>query len=104
LVNKAGTAIPKPFANKTLEEMDRMIDLNLRGVFIATHSALGHMQDGDRIISIGFCVGERMMTPGLVAYVATKDAVKMFTQGLAPRSAAAALPSTISSLVRSTPI
>jgi 3-oxoacyl-[acyl-carrier protein] reductase len=83
LVNNAGTAIPKPFEEATLEEMDRMIDLNLRGVFIATHAALTHLSDGGRIINIGSCVGERMMTPGLVAYSATKGAVKMFTQGLA---------------------
>jgi 3-oxoacyl-[acyl-carrier protein] reductase len=31
---------------------------------------------------IGSCVGERVLTPGLVAYSATKGAVKMFTQGL----------------------
>lgn len=82
LVNNAGTAIPKPFEDTTLEEMDRVIDINLRGVFIATQAALRQMQDGGRIISIGSCVGERMMTPGLVAYAATKGAVKMFTQGL----------------------
>jgi 3-oxoacyl-[acyl-carrier protein] reductase len=40
------------------------------------------MQNGGRIIMIGSCVGERMMTPGLAAYAATKGAVKMFTQGL----------------------
>lgn len=83
LVNNAGTAIPKPFAETSLEEMDRVIDINLRGVFIATQAALKRMNDGGRIISIGSCVGERMMTPGLVAYAATKGAVKMFTQGLA---------------------
>jgi 3-oxoacyl-[acyl-carrier protein] reductase len=82
LVNNAGTAIPKPFEETTLEEMDRVIDINLRGVFIATQAALRHMRDGGRIITIGSCVGERMMTPGLVAYAATKGAVKMFTQGL----------------------
>jgi 3-oxoacyl-[acyl-carrier protein] reductase len=83
LVNNAGTAIPKPFEEATLEEMDRVIDINLRGVFIATQAALKHLRDGGRIISIGSCVGERMGTPGLVAYAATKGAVKMFTQGLA---------------------
>src|SRR4249920_1328900 len=36
LVNNAGTAIPKPFEETTLEEMNRVIDLNLRGVMIAT--------------------------------------------------------------------
>jgi 3-oxoacyl-[acyl-carrier protein] reductase len=82
LVNNAGTAIPKPFEEATLEEMDQVIDLNLRGVFIATQAALRHMQDGGRIITMGSCVGERTMTPGLVAYAATKGAVKMFAQGL----------------------
>jgi 3-oxoacyl-[acyl-carrier protein] reductase len=82
LVNNAGTAIPKKFEETTLEEMDRIIDINIRGVFVATQAALKHMNDGGRIIMIGSCVGERMMTPGLVPYSATKGAVKMFTQGL----------------------
>jgi 3-oxoacyl-[acyl-carrier protein] reductase len=81
-VNNAGTAIPKPFVETTLEELDHVIDLNFRGALIATQAALRHMQDGGRIIMIGSCVGERMMTPGLVAYAATKGAIKMFTQGL----------------------
>lgn len=82
LVNNAGTAIPKPFEETTLEEMDKVIDLNLRGVFIATQAGLKHMREGGRIITVGSCVGERMMTPGLVAYAATKGAVRTFVQGL----------------------
>ncbi len=82
LVNNAGTAIPKLFEETTLEEMDRVIDINFRGVMIATQMALKHMNNGGRIISIGSCVGERTMTPGLAAYSATKAAVKLFTQGL----------------------
>jgi len=82
LVNNAGTAIPKKFEDTTLEELDRVIDINVRGVFVTTQAALKHMNDGGRIIMIGSCVGERMMTPGLVPYSATKGAVKMFTQGL----------------------
>jgi 3-oxoacyl-[acyl-carrier protein] reductase len=82
LVNNAGTAIPKSFEETTLEELDRVIDTNVRGVFVATQAALKHMKSGGRIIMIGSCVGERMMTPGLVPYSATKGAVKMFTQGL----------------------
>jgi 3-oxoacyl-[acyl-carrier protein] reductase len=81
-VNNAGTAIPKPFLETTLEVLDRVVDLNFRGASIATQAALRHMQDGGRIIMIGSCVGERMMTPGLVPYAATKGAVKMFAQGL----------------------
>jgi len=83
LVNNAGTAIPKPFEETTLEEMDRVIDINVRGVFIATQAALKHMKSGGRIISIGSAVGERVAAPGLVPYAGTKGAVKMFTQALA---------------------
>jgi 3-oxoacyl-[acyl-carrier protein] reductase len=82
LVNNAGTAIPKTFEETTLAEIDAMFNLNVRGAFVATQAALKHMKNGGRIITIGSCVGERMMTPGLVAYSATKGAVKMFTQGL----------------------
>jgi 3-oxoacyl-[acyl-carrier protein] reductase len=82
LVNNAGTAIPKTFEETTLEEMDRVIDINVRGVFATTQAALKHMSDGGRIIMIGSCVGERAQVPGLVPYSATKGAVKMFTQAL----------------------
>ncbi len=60
-----------------------MIDINFRGVLVATQAAMKYMPDGGRIISIGSCVGERNLTPGLTAYAATKGAVKMFTQSLA---------------------
>jgi 3-oxoacyl-[acyl-carrier protein] reductase len=83
LVNNAGTAIPKPFEEATLEEMDRVIDINIRGTLVATQAALGHMKSGGRIIMIGSSVGERVLAPGLVPYSATKGAVKIFTQGLA---------------------
>ena len=82
VVNNAGTAIPKPFEEATLEELDHVIDLNIRGAFVTTQAALKHMTQGGRIIMIGSCVGERMMTPGLVPYSATKAAIKMFAQGL----------------------
>src|SRR5437660_2482204 len=82
LVNNAGTAIPKTFEETSLRELDRLIDINVRGTFVATQAALKHMKSGGRIIMIGSSVGERVMVPGLVPYSATKGAVKMFTQGL----------------------
>src|SRR5580698_3443633 len=83
LVNNAGTAIPKPFEETTLEEFDRVIAINIRGVYVATQAALKHMKSGGRIITIGSAVGERVAAPGLVPYAGTKGAVKMFTQALA---------------------
>jgi 3-oxoacyl-[acyl-carrier protein] reductase len=82
LVNNAGTAIPKTFEETTLEEMDRVIDINVRGILATTQTALKHMKSGGRIIMIGSAVGERAVAPGLVPYAATKGAVKMFTQAL----------------------
>ena len=82
LVNNAGGGTVKKFEETTLEEFDRMIDVNFRGTLITTQAVLKHMKSGGRIIMIGSCVGERVLTPGLVAYSATKGAVKMFTQGL----------------------
>jgi 3-oxoacyl-[acyl-carrier protein] reductase len=82
LVNNAGTAIPKTFEETTLEEMDRVLDINIRGVFVATQAALKHMKSGGRIIMIGSSVGERVLVPGLVPYSATKGAVKIFSQSL----------------------
>jgi 3-oxoacyl-[acyl-carrier protein] reductase len=82
LENNAGTAIPKPFEESTLEEMDRVLDINVRGVFATTQAALKHMKDCGRIIMVGSAVGERAVAPGLVPYAATKGAVKMFTQAL----------------------
>src|SRR5271154_2615542 len=52
LVNNAGTAIPKPFEETTLEEMDRVLDINIRGVFAATQAALKHMKDSGRVITV----------------------------------------------------
>src|SRR5271156_6177860 len=52
-VNNAGTAIPKKFEETTLQELDRVIDLNIRGAFVATQAALKRMNRGGRIIMIG---------------------------------------------------
>jgi 3-oxoacyl-[acyl-carrier protein] reductase len=59
LVNNAGTAIPKPFEETTLEEMARVTDINFRGAMVATQAALKHMKSGGHIIMIGSAVGER---------------------------------------------
>src|SRR5260370_29612082 len=73
LVNNAGTAIPKRFEETTLEELDRLMDINVRGVLVATQAALKHMKSGGRIISIGSAAGGRVATPRPVAHACTKE-------------------------------
>src|SRR5246500_4416123 len=63
LVNNAGTAIPKPFEEATLEEMDRVIAINVRGVYVATQAALKHMKRGGRVNNIFYAVSEGERTP-----------------------------------------
>ena len=59
-----------------------MIDVKIRGTLGATQAALRHMKSGGCIIMIGSCVGERVLTPGLVPYSATKRDRKDVSPGI----------------------
>src|SRR6202008_3164301 len=83
LVNNAGTAIPKPFEEATLEEMDRVIAINIRGVYVATQAALKPMKSGGRVMTSRSAACVSVAGPGLGPYAGTKEAVKMFAQVLA---------------------
>src|SRR5258707_2758356 len=82
LVNNAGTAIPKPFEEATLEEMNRVIDINIRGALAATQAALKHIKNGGRIIMTGSAVGEGGSTPGVGACPAAKGGAERFSPAL----------------------
>jgi 3-oxoacyl-[acyl-carrier protein] reductase len=53
LVNNAGIAILKPLNDLTLDDFDRIVAVNVKGVFVATQEAARHMSEGGRIIMIG---------------------------------------------------
>src|SRR3989449_5336550 len=78
LVNNAGTAIPKAFEETTLEELDRVLDINVRGTLAATQAALKHMKSGGRIIMIGSSVGEGVPGARVGAYSAQKGSGGVF--------------------------
>ncbi len=63
LVNNAGTPFEK-FEETTPEEIDRVIDINLRGTLFTTLAALKHLNRNGRIINIGSALGERATVPG----------------------------------------
>ncbi len=83
LVNNAGVGGMGAFADQSLEDIDHLLNVNVRGVFLTTQAALAHIPDGGRIISIGSCLGERVAFPGITVYSATKSALESFNRGLA---------------------
>lgn len=74
----------------TLEEFDRMVAVNVRGVFAALHYAAPKLSDGGRVITIGSNTAVRVAFPGASVYAMTKAAVAALVKGaaidLAPRA------------------
>jgi 3-oxoacyl-[acyl-carrier protein] reductase len=83
LVNNAGVLAVATIENFSMEDFDRMISVNIRGLFVATQEAARHMREGGRIIHIGSCNSDRIPFPGGSVYALTKGAVAAFTKGLA---------------------
>jgi 3-oxoacyl-[acyl-carrier protein] reductase len=83
LVNNAGILAISPIEKFSMEDFDRMIAVNVRGLFVATQEAARHMRDGGRIIHIGSCNSDRIPFGGASVYTLTKGAVAGFTKGLA---------------------
>jgi 3-oxoacyl-[acyl-carrier protein] reductase len=83
LVNNAGIAEIAPLEEFSLAEFDRLLAVNVRGVFVASQQAARHLGDGGRIITIGSVNAERMPFVGGGPYAMTKAAVAGLTRGLA---------------------
>jgi len=83
LVNNAGVAYMAEAQGFPLEEFDRLVAVNVRGVFVAIQCALPHLGEGGRIINIGSINADRVPSAGLSVYAMTKAAVAGLTRGLA---------------------
>jgi 3-oxoacyl-[acyl-carrier protein] reductase len=83
LVNNAGIGHFSQFEDTTPEQYDRLVGVNINGVFWASRSALAHLGEGSRIINIGSINADRVPGPGITAYAMTKGAVSSLTRGLA---------------------
>ncbi|MGC4013551.1 MAG: 3-oxoacyl-ACP reductase family protein [Luteolibacter sp.] len=83
LVNNAGIATMAPIEEYPLDAFDKLLAINVRGLFVASQEASRHMKEGGRIIHIGSTNSDRMPFAGGSVYALSKAAVAGFTKGLA---------------------
>ena len=83
LINNAGVMPLSPLANLKVDEWDRMIDVNIKGVLYGIAAALPHMQrqQAGHIINVSSVAGHKV-GPTFAVYSATKHAVRTLTEGL----------------------
>lgn len=83
MINAAGAGVLKTFADSSVEEIDRQIDLNLKGVCYGCHAVIPHMieQGGGHIINIGSIASVRHF-PYFAVYTAAKFGVLGFTRSV----------------------
>ena len=83
IINNAGLMPHSPLERGKVEDWDRMIDVNLKGVLYGIAAALPHMkaQKSGHIINVSSVAGHKVR-PGSAVYAATKAAVRMLSEGL----------------------
>jgi 3-oxoacyl-[acyl-carrier protein] reductase len=90
LVVNAGVLKLATVDQMSLDDFDRLVAVNVRGVFAAIHHAASRLADGGRIVTIGSNSADRVGFPGGGAYAMTKAAVATLVRGaaidLAPRA------------------
>jgi NADP-dependent 3-hydroxy acid dehydrogenase YdfG len=84
IVNNAGIMTIAPIQALKVEEWDRQIDINIKGVLYGVAAALPQMQkqNSGHIINIASVIGIKVFAPGGTVYGATKSAVRVLTEGL----------------------
>lgn len=83
LVNNAGIALMGPLEDFSLDDFDRTVAVNVRGVFAGVKAVLPHMGDGGRIVNISSTNALRMPMQGGAVYAMSKSALTGLVQGLA---------------------
>ena len=67
----------------SLQELDLMLNVNVRGVFLSIQAATAHLAEGGRVITVGSNTAVRSGQPGSSVYVITKAAVAVMVKGIA---------------------
>lgn len=83
MLNNAGIMPQAPLERLRVDEWDRMIDVNVKGVLYGIAAALPHMirQKSGHIINVSSVAGYKVRGGGVV-YSATKHAVRVISEGL----------------------
>ncbi|MBV9680501.1 MAG: SDR family oxidoreductase [Solirubrobacterales bacterium] len=83
MINNAGLMPQAPLERLKVDEWDRMIDVNIKGVLYGIAAALPHMQrqKAGHFINVSSVAGHRV-GPGFAVYAATKFAVRALSEGL----------------------
>ncbi|AEK60168.1 SDR family oxidoreductase [Collimonas fungivorans] len=83
MINNAGLMPLSPLERLKVDEWDRMIDVNVKGVLYGIAAALPHMQKqmSGQFVNVSSVAGHRVMVNGAV-YSATKHAVRALSEGL----------------------
>ena len=84
IVNNSGIMPIAPMAALKVEEWDRMIDVNIKGLLYGVAAVLPIMQKQEQghIINMASVFGIKVFAPGATVYCATKSAVRALTEGL----------------------
>ena len=83
LVNNAGIMPLSPFERLKVDDWDRMIDVNVKGLLYGIAAALPLMKEqrSGHIINVSSVAGHKVR-PGNAVYAATKHAVRVISEGL----------------------
>jgi NADP-dependent 3-hydroxy acid dehydrogenase YdfG len=83
IVNNAGLMPSSPLERLKIEDWDRMIDVNIKGVLYGIAAVLPHMQARKcgHIVNVSSVAGHKVRA-GTAVYSATKHAVRVLTEGL----------------------
>lgn len=83
LVNNAGIYGESPLVEQTIDQYDRIMDVNVKAVYVAAVTAARHMTTGGRIISIGSNMADHVANQGATLYSMSKSALIGMTKGMA---------------------
>jgi 3-oxoacyl-[acyl-carrier protein] reductase len=83
LVNNAGILRVSELKDTSIDDIDAVLNVNVRAPIVASKAALAHLTKGGRIITIGSFFADRVPAPVLTVYSASKSAMVAFTKGLA---------------------